>query len=257
MARATGIPIPRVLVSMVLSRIQDLPVIACVLGIFFIFVPVSTEAVDRSGEIMGIVLPSISTELSLASHLMAVSALASAVGLLFCYRLSGRIVDFIKRTSSLVPHRFSSPLVRFFEGVDEGMRVVGDTSYFWASQVISALCWVIYTVSPVPLLLAFGMDFKTACLTALSKTAITTVAHLLPSAPGTIGTFHAFCLVSVLAVNPQMDTDAALAYVFLAHIISVLSPAIPGLLFLPAASNEFFNIRLASLGEATKTVSKR
>jgi len=64
---------------------------------------------------------------------------------------------------------------------------------------------------------------------------------MLPSAPGAIGTWHAFCLVAVLSVNPNIDPNTALAYTFLAHLVSTLSPALPGLLFLPTAWRDLFS----------------
>jgi uncharacterized membrane protein YbhN (UPF0104 family) len=88
--------------------------------------------------------------------------------------------------------------------------------------------------------MSFGLDFKHAALTAIAQTGLTTIAHMLPSAPGAIGTWHAFCLVAVLSVNPEMDPNTALAYTFLAHLVSTVSPALPGLLFLPTAWRDLF-----------------
>jgi len=238
LTRSTGEPLGKVFVSVFISRVQDLPAIGVVMATTFLLISVPPEAVRRTGEIFGIEMPRIALDISPVAQSLGITAAACALVLLLCYYFIEPVLAWVRKLSDRLPNAIAAPITRLLEGIATGIHIIGNTRLFWSAQLISFVCWLIFALSPIPLLMAFSMDIKQAFLTALSKTAITTIAHLLPSAPGTIGTFHAFCLLSVLAVNPHMDKDAALAYVFLAHTISTLSPAVPGLFFLPGAWNE-------------------
>jgi len=210
------------------------------MAVMFLFVDVSPEAVQRTGEVFGLHLPDIVQSVGPAAQSLGIVAAICATLLILCYFFIQPMVYWMGKNSEGSARKL---IVRALEDVASGMRIVGNAKLFWGAQLLSFQCWIVFALSPIPLLMAFSMDLKHAILNALSKTAITTIAQLLPSAPGTIGTFHAFCLLSVLAVNPNMDKDAALAYVLLAHIISTLSPALPGLLFVPSAWKEMLDFR--------------
>jgi len=256
LSRSTGTPLGKVLVSVFLSRVQDLPAIGMVMAATFLLVSVPPEALQRTFEILGVQLPRIANGIGPAAKSLGVTAALCAILLILCYLFIHPMLSWVRQLSTRLPNSFAGPLTRFLEGVAGGIHIVGEPRLFWGAQLISFLCWLIFALSPIPLLLAFSMDLKQAFLTALSKTAITTVAHLLPSAPGTVGTFHAFCLLSVLAVNPNMDKDAALAYVFLAHIISTLSPAIPGLMFVPSAWKDISAFRHTTHQNQTSSIAR-
>ena len=100
-------------------------------------------------------------------------------------------------------------------------------------------------MAPIPLLMAFSLGFGQACVTAVAVTGIATIAHMLPSAPGAVGTYHAFCFVAVILCNPGMDPNAVVAYAVVAHLVGALSPALPGLFFLPRAWIHLTDLRSA------------
>ena len=90
-------------------------------------------------------------------------------------------------------------------------------------------------LAPVPLLASFSIELRAACLTAVAITGLGALAHLLPVTPAALGTYHLLCACGFLAMNPHLDWDQAVAFALVAHLIGTLTPALPGLLFLPTA----------------------
>lgn len=249
LAKSCSLPLSRVLVSVVLARVQDIVPIILVVAVFAWLIPLPPGAVERTGEILGIPIPRVSSGDASLMRVLGITAAVVAMILLGCYAASRPILRIASTVANRLPSAWGRPLLETLRNVEGGIGVVGNPGLFWGAQALAAACWIIYTLSPVPLLLAFSLDWKHALLTALSKTAVTTIAHFLPSAPATVGTFHAFCLLSVIAVNPEMEKDAAIAYVFLAHLISAVSPALPGLVFVPASWRDLMEVRRDGMGK--------
>jgi uncharacterized protein (TIRG00374 family) len=256
LSKSCAVPLPRVLVSVGLNRVQDLPAILLIVAAVFVLSPLDPATIHTVSKVLGVTFTPTQADLSGVMRALGASIAIAALGLCLAYfywrpalRLAARLT---------ANHNFpgSQRLIRIFENLGEGMEVVGQSRYFWTAQALSFACWFIFLVSPIPLLMSFGLDFKHATLTAIAKTGLTTIAHMLPSAPGAIGTWHAFCLVAVLSVNPEMDPNAALAYTFLSHVVSTVSPALPGLLFLPTAWKDLFHQPPATLTAEPTTHAK-
>jgi hypothetical protein len=166
---------------------------------------------------------------------LALAATLAGVAVFVAYRWGPFVAKVLTARLGGIAPRLTGRVVGMFDAFSRGMAVVGRRRYFWGAQALAFCCWAIFAVAPVPLLTSFGLSFRQACVTAVAKTGLTTIAHLLPSAPGAIGTYHVFCFVAVILCNPSMDANAAIAYALLAHLVGTLSPALPGLVFLPRA----------------------
>jgi hypothetical protein len=239
LSRSCAIPLPRVFVSVGLNRVQDLPAILLIVAAVFVLNPLDPPSIESVTKVLGVSFAP--TQADITSVMRALGVTIAAVGLCLAYfywrpglRLTTRLT---------ANHNFpgSQRLIGILQNLGEGMEVIGHARYFWTAQGLSFVCWGIFLIAPIPLLMSFGLDFKHAALTAIVQTGLTTIAHMLPSAPGAIGTWHAFCLVAVLSVNPVIDPNTAIAYTFLAHLVSTVSPALPGLLFLPWAWKDLFH----------------
>jgi hypothetical protein len=240
LAKSCGMPLPRVLVSVGLNRVQDLPAILLIVAAVFVLSPLDPNTIQNVSNVLGVSFTPTQADLTGVMRALGASIASAAVGLSFAYFYWRRFLHVATRLTT--NHNFpgSQRLIRILQNLGEGMEIVGHAKYFWTAQLLSFACWGIFLIAPVPLLLSFGLDLKHAALTSIATTGLTTIAHMLPSAPGAIGTWHAFCLVAVLSVNPDIDPNAALAYVFLSHVVSTVSPALPGLLFLPTAWKDVF-----------------
>jgi hypothetical protein len=256
LSKSCGIALSRVLVSVGLNRVQDLPAILLIVAAVFVLNPLAPATIEAVSNVLGVSFAPTQADLTGVMRALGASIAIAAAALCaayFYWRPAFRLA-----TRLTANHNFpgSGRLIRILENLGEGMEVVGHAKYFWTAQALSFACWGIFLIAPIPLLMSFGLDLKHAALTAIAQTGLTTIAHMLPSAPGAIGTWHTFCLVAVLSVNPDIDPNTALAYTFLAHLVSTLSPALPGLLFLPTAWKDFFAKRPASDELATAPQSK-
>jgi hypothetical protein len=256
LSKSCAIPFPRVLVSVGLNRVQDLPVILLIVAAVFVLNPFDPATVQAVSNVLGVSFTPSQADLTGLMRALGASIALVAVGLCLVY--SYWRPAFRLATRLTANHNFlgSGRLIRILQNLGEGMEIVGHAKYFWTAQALSFACWGVFLIAPIPLLMSFGLDFKHAALTAIATTGLTTIAHMLPSAPGAIGTWHAFCLVAILSVNPTLDPNTALAYTFLSHLVSTVSPALPGLLFLPTAWKDFFAKRPASDELATAPQSK-
>lgn len=241
LAKDASLSLGRVLVSVFLSRVQDLAPVGLLVAIVLGTVPITSDAIERTGQILGVPVPSIAPSSLMLSRALATAGVGSVVIIVLAYATAGPLSRRISRWLPTRTNRLTDRVSGFLKGIESGVQVVGRIRLFWGAQLLAAVCWMIYALSPIPLLMAFSMTLTQAFFAALAKAAITSFASVLPSAPGSIGTFHAFCLLSLLIVNPTMDKDLALAYAFVAHLISTLGPALPGLLFLPGAWNELLS----------------
>jgi hypothetical protein len=257
LSRTCAIPLSRVLVSVGLNRVQDLPAVLLIVAAEFVLNPLDPTSIASVTNVLGVSLAPSQADITGVMHGLGASIAIAAVGICLAYfywRPALRVA-----TRFTANHNFpgSQSLIHIFQDLGEGMEIVGHAKYFWTAQALSFACWGIFLIAPIPLLMSFGLDFKHATLTAITQTGLTTIAHMLPSAPGAIGTWHAFCLVAVLSVNPNMDLNSALAYTFLAHLVSTVSPALPGLLFLPTAWRDFFRKSTAATTLDVATQSDR
>lgn len=235
LSRSCAISLPRVLVSVGLNRVQDLPAILLIVAAVFVLSPLDPPTIQAVNNVLGVSFAPSQTDLTGVMRALGISIGVAAAGLCIVYFYSRPALRLASRLTANHKSPGSQHLIRILENLGEGMEVVGHADYFWTAQALSFVCWGIFLIAPIPLLMSFGLDFKHVALTAIATTGLTTIAHMLPSAPGAIGTWHAFCLVAVLSVNPNIDPNTALAYTFLAHLVSTVSPALPGLLFLPTA----------------------
>ena len=243
LSRNSDLPIARVLASVVLTRLQDLLPILVLLVVMFTVVPLD-DSIDLSEQGLFEEPVFISkVQLNVAFRVLAFSATGAGVGLVLFYRWQDALRKRMVRVLASVSPRFAKLLDSLFSQVADAVRVVGNARWFLGAQGLSFVCWIIFAIAPVPLLMAFSLDLSQACITALTMTGLTTFAHLLPSAPGAVGTFDALCVVAVLVCNPHMDRNAALAFTLVVHLIGTVGPALPGLVFLPQSWGQLWRIR--------------
>ena len=234
LSRSTPLAFGRILMSVVLTRLQDfLPVLAI---LFLTFTMVNLdEGIAIGGEGSGEAWVVSGDQLNRASHVFAAGVAAGAVALLAFYLWRGLIQRTITRVLPWAPERIRAKLGRQLTQALQAIEVVGAPRLFWGAQAVSAICWGLFVCTQIPLLLAFGIEPRAAVFTAIVTMGLTTIAQMLPSLPGAVGTYHATCVVALLLCNPAMDRNAALAYAVLSHLIGSFGPALTGFVFLPGS----------------------
>jgi hypothetical protein len=229
LSRSAGLPFAGVLTSTVLARIQDLPPILALLAAILATLPM--EEGLRYG-------PGVLTEEAFVVSASQLHGLlwTLVAGTSVAASLLAAGVWWRKRRGRATA---SAPVARWWSTlsgqVSTGLLAVEKMRLFWGAQGLSFACWGLFVLGCMPILAAFGLHGVAILQTAAAVVALTTIAHMLPAAPAAIGSFHLACMVALLACNPTMDRDTALAAALLLHAVDTASTALPGLVVLPVS----------------------
>jgi len=240
LARDSKLSFARIVPSVVLARIQDLPPILVLLLVCLNFGALSTLALGHSDNAVEQVELSIGTLVTRLAFVVA----AAVVCLALAYAFQHEVLRMIGRVAHRVSGRFGALIEKTSADVTNALEVVGNFRYFMGAQLISMLCWAIFAVAAIPILIAFKFSLEQAVLIGIAQTAITSLTFVLPSAPGAIGTFHALCVAALYACVPSVDKDTAVAYAVVAHLVGTLGPGLPGVVLIP-----FLRVSLTARGE--------
>lgn len=235
LARWASIPFPRVFASVVLARIQDFAPILALLAVTLMVIPAETGLRHAGGRLGGARVFVSGSDLRAAFRLLALFIFALAAMLVTARRHFPVIRQFLVKGLGFVSLRLAHRAESVLTQLGKAAEVLGSKRYFWGAQGLAFICWGLFVCAQVPLLMAFSVEFERAWVAAVIVTGVTTVAHLLPSVPGALGTFHGFCIVALRLSNPEMDLDTAVAYAVAAHLVGTVGLALPGLVLAPGS----------------------
>jgi uncharacterized protein (TIRG00374 family) len=235
LARSGTLSFTRILPSVILTRAQDFLPILAVMVVAFSVIPLEDRYTLSLPAVLDHDLVLEKGALSGALRMLAGIVALMAVALAILYVSHARVRRVVVGTARGFSDKLADRLDGLLAQLSDGIAVVGSPGRFWGAQGISVACWGLFVVAPLPILMDIGLSAGQAMITSLAITGLGTVAHLLPSLPGAVGTFHVFCLGAVLLCNPDMETDTAVAYAVLAQLIGAYGIALSGLLFLPTA----------------------
>lgn len=233
LAKSAGLSVERVLTSVVLCRLQDLPIIGAIF-LFFVL-QVDLGAVEsRLGYPTGTVtdwMPESPPSIYLITGVvMGVMIIASF--LLVAWRYREPVNRFLQREGRF--YTLLRWLVARLDQIRQAVRVAGHPGRFLGAFLSALCCWVLFTLASVPLLLSMGLGIGPSLHAAVIITGATTFFQLLPSAPTAVGTFHVGCALALSWVLPDLEGAQALAFAVVLHGVGAFSPVLPGILLIPA-----------------------
>jgi len=202
LARAANVPFARVLASVFLVRIQDLPPV-----MMFAIAALNIFTTNGASEHMTLLE---ATQVSLI--FLAGIAILASVGMFVARDSFGCLPALLDRARAAPPPAFSQTLRQMLERFGQGLETAGQARLFWGGQACAALCWTLFAIAPFPLLACYGIAPRQALLTSVTITGIVTLFHLIPVTPGGIGTYHVACVWVMTSMNPTISRDAAVAY---------------------------------------------
>ena len=253
-SRWAGLALPRVLTALVIARVLDLGCILVLFGLMFAFLPLAggiSAAAGSTGEPL-LHLPGGS--LALAMIALGVAAALSVVILVV---LSLTRVRFGEWAQARIARR--SPAAarawgKLWTPIQEALAVVQTTDHLPGAVALNLLCWLVFFMTPVPMLLALGMEWPDAMLATLGIVGLTTLAHLFPAAPTALGTYHATCLLGLALWCPEIERAQALAFTLVLHPVDTLATGLPGLFMVPGAWDD---LRAAKKQRAGQPAARR
>lgn len=222
LAETASVPFTETLGSVLIMRLQDvLPVVILVLA-------GATLTADSMG-------PAYHETVRFAIPSAIIAAGAAISGIVVLYARGAWLARIFSRAAPLISKRLArrcNALVRpFLEGLD----AVGHPVRLLVSQLFSLVCWCLFTVAPVPLLIALGLETPVALRCAIALTGLANLAQLAPITPAGLGTYHVLCMLVVSTVCPELSYDMILAFALVSHAIGAAAPALLGVVSLPWA----------------------
>ena len=220
------LPLERVLTSIVLCRVQDLVPIGF---IFLFFLSQVDQAAletlvgkEKAQALSDGILPHMNTILVIGGVLAIL-----CTGAFFALKSRGGVV---------AGDSFIARLMQWFEArlrqVIDSIKLAGNPRRFLSAFIAGLMCWCLFTLASLPLLMTMDLSISQGLYAALIITAATTFFQLVPSAPTALGTFHFGCTLALSWVLPELSPERALAFAMVLHAIGAFTPALPGLLFI-------------------------
>lgn len=208
----------RVLGTLVVERVLDLCTLLVILFVVLQFVP------------DGRVPSSIARTAAIVAGVGAVAAL----GLLIGPAVGGRMVRALQRIAAVQSVPFAPKLLAFAAGLCDSMRaILGGGRRVILYFALTGVAWAFE--GGVFLAAAFAIHLaENVAAASYFALAAATLATLLPSSPGYVGTFHFFAAEAVAAFGAPAATAAGFAV--LAHSLLWLTTTIGGFLAFAAAA---------------------
>jgi len=239
LARAASLPISRVLVSVVLSRLQDfLPVLLVLVAAFAVIDFGDSVTIGGRGFLASPVeVPTgqLRGALKLFAAAVGIGAVCMGVGFVWL----GTVERLLLRLCERLPRRAGRLLEQQVAEAADALRVIGRANSFGAAQLLAIGCWGIFALVAVPLVMSWGIGVGHAFEISIAVLGMSSVAQMLPSLPGAIGTSHAASVVTLRLMRPDLEPGAAVAFALVFHFISTIVPGLVGVLYLPATWNRF------------------
>ena len=234
LSRWAGLAFPRVLTASVIARALDLGCILVLFGLMFVFSPqhLRGENLDTAMILFGV---------------------TSVVGVAALVVLALNRVRFGAWVRARIGPDATRSWDKIWIPVQQALGVFQEADHLWGAVALNVLCWLLFFITPLPLLLALGLEWPQALLTTLGVVGLTTLAHLVPAAPTALGTHHAACLLGLTLWCPEIDRTQALAFTLVLHPVDTLATSIPGLFLVPGSWNDLWVSKRETTGRAAAT----
>ena len=210
LGKKEGIQVSSVLASVVVERVIDIFSLLALMLIAVFLYPFPSW-VTKSGYLM-----------------LAVSVVMLLV--LVTLRLyPGPSLRYIAWASRFLPGRLGGRLSEVGEGFISGLVPLAKWSDYIKVGVLSVAIWLCYGV--VFHLCLFAFDFNTiygtTWLTSVLLLVITTIAVVVPSSPGYVGTYHYLCQLTLAMF--AVPAGQALSFAAVVHMINFLPVTLVGI----------------------------
>jgi uncharacterized protein (TIRG00374 family) len=151
---------------------------------------------------------------------------------------AGMILMVVRREAALrvlapligrLPARHAGAVNRLIDNFIEGFRIFVNQTLLLSVALLSIVIWLVDVLAIYLLFLAFGLHLPVAAAFVLMIILIIGIA--IPTAPGFLGNWHYFCILSLgLFGIPKTD---ALTFALVYHALSIGIIILLGLIFLP------------------------
>ncbi len=159
--------------------------------------------------------------------------IALLLGVLFLMkRHRERSLNLLGKILKPFPAKFSTRIIELTHSFLDGVKGLKNWKHYVIAGILSLAIWFCYalvfeiTFRAFDFVSIYNLPWKTSLILLV----ITTIAVLVPSSPGYVGTYHFLCQISLGFFG--VPESEALTYAFVVHGINFLPVLLAGLLFL-------------------------
>ncbi|MCP4750060.1 MAG: flippase-like domain-containing protein [Proteobacteria bacterium] len=207
-----GISTSSVLATVVIERMVDVLSLLVVMMFTLVVYPFP-EWVKKSG------------------YIMFVLAVGLFVFLVLLKRQNERTLSIIRRVLRILPERIAVRIENMIIAFIDGINVMERKRDYLVVFVLSILIWVGYWLNMHIAFYAFDLfrTYDVGAVSSLVLLVITTIAIIVPSSPGYVGTYHYLCQLSLELFG--VPRSVGLSFAFVAHALGILPTALVGMVF--------------------------
>ena len=212
--KRTGMPMSSALATVVVERILDMLMLFICFALSMLFFPI--PEVRKAGII---------------AILATVVLLAFLLLLLFQREKALAIAEFCLK---IFPSKLRLSLLKIISDFAEGLEIFRQSKKFLQIIVWTVGMWGLYLVIMYISLYMFNLIepeykdiYEAPLVTAIVMLTVTTAGIGIPSAPGAMGTYHAFCYFGMSQFN--VPDEIGLSYAILMHLSNYLPMTLIGI----------------------------
>ncbi|MBD3384004.1 flippase-like domain-containing protein [candidate division KSB1 bacterium] len=153
--------------------------------------------------------------------------------LIFMKKYNKKSVAILKKLVKPISESLYEKILLLMDSFFQGITPLKDGVHYVYVSFLSILIWACYAYVFYLSFQAFNFidQFSLPWSASLVLLVITTIAVLVPSSPGYIGTYHYLCMLSLAQFN--VPDSAALTYAFFVHGINFLPLLLIGFILIP------------------------
>ena len=131
----------------------------------------------------------------------------------------------------ILPERLAAKIEELIEAFVDGINGLKRKSDYIVILILSILIWALYALSFHLISHAFNLFelYQLSPISSLVLLVITTVAIIVPSSPGYVGTYHFLCKTSLAMF--KVPGPLGLSYAIIMHALTTYGVAIVGIFF--------------------------
>ena len=206
-----NIPTSSVLATLVIERIIDVLSLLVIMVMSLLFYPFP-EWVTKSG------------------YIMFGLTIGLFVFLLMLKQENNRALALVKWGLKFLPEGMANKIEEIIHAFIKGINGMERKRDYLIVFLLSLFIWFFYWLNLHIVMISFNLveQYHVNAVSSLVLLVITTIAVVVPSSPGYVGTYHYLCQVSLGLFG--VPSSIGLSFAFVAHGLSILPTAILGLL---------------------------
>ena len=194
-------------------------------------------------------LPMDDNKIIVMKYMVSIVYTIAILGVLILYFAQERLFWLLRKIFFFLPHKFIDKLLVFFENFVNGLHVLRDLKSLIIVSLLSMIIWIISALAILPVIYGFPFEAKLTLFAPFFILPVVAFGVMIPSSPGFVGTYHAFCILAINLLEPEISHNSAAGFAVLLHASQMLPIVILGFIFLWKEGLSLRNIGVDKIDE--------